>query len=63
MRWGLLVQQAGERDAEPFEARRTTLFALLCGSRAVRLYVVFCAGSSLGLAIGFVLGIGAVAWW
>lgn len=63
MRWGLLVPQPGERDAEPFEATRTTPLALLWGSHAVRLYVVFCAGSSLGLAIGFVLGIGAVAWW
>ena len=59
MRWGLLVPHTAERDAETFAATRTTLFALLRGSRAVH----FCIGSLLGLAIGFVLGIGAVAWW
>jgi hypothetical protein len=63
MRWGLLVPQTGERDAEPFEATHTTLFALLCRSRAIRLAATLCAGAFLGLVFGFVLGIAAVAWW
>ena len=57
--WGKLVRHAGETGFESVAAERTTLFALLRRSRAL----MFLAGSCAGLAIGFLLGIGAVAWW
>jgi hypothetical protein len=56
---GKLVRHGGETGFERFEVERTTLAALLRGSRAF----VFAAGACAGLAFGFVLGIGAVAWW
>ena len=57
--FGKLVRHGGETGFERFEAERTTPFALLRESRAF----VFAVGAGAGLAFGFVLGIGAVAWW
>jgi hypothetical protein len=57
--WGKLVRSAGETGFESFDIERTTLFRFLRRSRVLG----FCAVLSLGLALGFVLGVGAVAWW
>ena len=56
---GNLVRHGGETGFERFEVERTTPAALLRESRAF----VFAVGACTGLAIGFVLGIAAVAWW
>jgi hypothetical protein len=56
---GKLVRHGGETGFERFEAERTTPVALLSRSRAF----VFALGGCVGLAFGFVLSIGAVAWW
>jgi hypothetical protein len=59
MSWGKPVPPPREPGYENFAVERTTLLALLGDCRAF----VFVAGTCAGVAFGFVLGAGAVAWW
>jgi hypothetical protein len=54
-----LGQAAREGDPEIFDVKRTTWFELLCGSRLFWLGFAFWIGSTLGLGLGFYLGVEA----
>ena len=58
-----IAPPTGETGFESFEPRRTTLFEFVCGSRLFWLGMAFWVGSSIGLGIGFLLGVEAVVSW
>ena len=51
---------AGETGFESFEAPRATLFEILCRSYLFWFVLGIWAGSSVGLGLGFLLGVEAV---
>jgi hypothetical protein len=55
-----IAPPTGETGFESFEARCPTMFEILCGSRLFWLGMAFWVGSSVGLGIGFLLGVEAV---
>jgi len=58
-----IAPPTGETGFESFDAQRTTLFEIVCGSRLFWLGLAFWVGSTVGLGIGFFLGVEAVVSW